>query len=310
MEKGLKDFPISAYPYSIRMILRLGSDIEIDLETESISLQFAGNYSAKLTKLHTTPKEKELRIKRYMLNLDAFKTASEAEKVGVSFAWSILWVAVSKRVSIAVEKWSGASPFTVHDRSLTSGLEARSEGYVYYPITPQAFLQVAENGFSRKKELPPGMLTSIQFYAAARMESTYLARFVALMTALECIAEQRIYDDEITGLVNSITETISKDPIFLNPSKLQIRDSLINRLRELKRESIRQAILRVVRDSLGDIEIVRWVDETYNLRSKLLHEGNAISDLSERVTKLEEILRQIYSSMLNISLSQPSSLQR
>ena len=75
----------------------------------------------------------------------------------------------------------------------------------------------------------------------------------------------------------------------------EFKASLDARLKQLQQESIRQALLRVVREVFSeDEEPVRAIDDAYALRSKMLHEGTTDPYLDRKTHEVERIIRRIY----------------
>ena len=84
------------------------------------------------------------------------------------------------------------------------------------------------------------------------------------------------------------------------------KDSLEGRIRELSQESIRQAMLRIVRELLpGDKDAVEIIDNAYALRSKILHDGASDPYLGRKVSAVEDTIRRIYSARIGKTLKVP-----
>src|SRR5260221_10048078 len=137
----------------------------------------------------------------------------------------------------------------------------------------------------------------MEFYASARSESTERACFIGLMTALEALSVQRDYGDEIAALLADLSTELEGLPLLAGEEKASLRSSLSSRLRQLRQESVRQAIIRTVKDHINDPDTIRFVDEAYGVRSKILHEGLRAPELHIFTQRLEEIMRQLYSAM-------------
>lgn len=79
----------------------------------------------------------------------------------------------------------------------------------------------------------------------------------------------------------------------------KLKASLIGRLKHLERESIRQALLRVIRESFpGDEDSVKVIDDAYGLRSDMLHEGTTDPYLDRRTYAIEQIIRRLYAAQI------------
>jgi hypothetical protein len=92
--------PESTHPYVVRVSLALGNNVEIDLSDEDMRLPFAGDYTIRIVKEQTNPREQANFIERISVHLEAFSSACEAERAGKLLVLSLLWVSASKRITI------------------------------------------------------------------------------------------------------------------------------------------------------------------------------------------------------------------
>ena len=184
----------------------------------------------------------------------------------------------------------------------------RAEGRVHFTIKPEELPLVAEKAFRLGQDISPHILTSLEFYASARMETTDRARFIGLMTALEALSVQYDYGDDIGSLLTELASRLEESPLLQGDDKASLRSSLSGRLKGLRQESVRQAIVRAVREHMNDKETFRFVDEAYGVRSKILHEGLRAAELTNLTHRLEDVLRTIYSSILGLPLGRPTQL--
>jgi hypothetical protein len=288
----------------VRVPLILGSNVEIDLAGE-VCLPFAAECTIRIVKEHTSPREDANSVKRVTAHLEAFPSASAAERAGTIFAASILWVAASNRVSIAFEGRTGDFPFSIRDRNRSEGVSARGELRGYYTMTPSEPASIAEAAYRHVKDVPPHVLTSLEFFASARMESTERARFIALIIALEALSVQRDYAEalpKLPALLDKLATRVEGAALLRGEQYDSIRASLSSRLKQLRFESVRQAIVRTVKVHIKDKPTIKFVDEAYGVRSKILHEGLREPELHEMTHRLEGIMRDIYSSLLGLPL--------
>jgi hypothetical protein len=68
---------------------------------------------------------------------------------------------------------------------------------VHTNVSPEEFSSIAAEAYKLGRDFAPNVLTSMEFYASARMESTERARFIGVMTALEAISVQPDYGDKV-----------------------------------------------------------------------------------------------------------------
>jgi Apea-like HEPN len=296
--------PETTHPYAVRVSLKLGSNVELNLGDDDVRLPFGGDFLLRIQKEHTSPDEQANFIKHISVDLEAFPSAGEAERAGRLLTLSLLWIAASKRVTVGFGKWTGQYPFAIRDRTRSDGITCHARGRVFYPLEPAEVSSIAEEAFRTGRDVAPSVLTSLEFYASARMESTPHAQFIGLMTALEALSDQRDYGDDVAGLLDGLAKQLESSPLLAGQDKSSLRNSLSGRLKQLRQESVRQAILRTVSEHIADGETIRFLDEAYGIRSKILHEGFRAADLPTLARRCEDVLRQVYSAILGLTLRQ------
>lgn len=206
----------------------------------------------------------------FIATVEGFPTAGEAERAGLRLSMALLWAAISRKWPLKLE-YHTPQPCMVYDRTQNYG-----------------------GGFS--------------FFASARLETTERSKFIGLVSALEPLATLENFDNtELDDIVSSFVSEIDKAESIPESVKSSVR----SRANYLKSESISQAITRFVSshfDNQQDVlEIVR---DAYNTRSRILHEGVYDADLDEKGNKLEDIIRQIYSKILDIDLLFKSGIEK
>lgn len=266
-KKSPEPLPERTHPYSVRMQLVLGSNIELLLDGDDVRLPFAGSYTLRIVRERTPAREEARDQTRIAVHLDAFSSASEAERAGRLLTTSLLWFASFKRVTIGFRKRTGDYLFAIRDRTQSPGITMEGEGRAFYKVAPDELASVAEQAFKAEIDVSQSVLISMEFFAAARLESTQRARFVSLMTALEALAKQADYGDELGSVLVEIARQIESHPTIQGPELKSLRTSLSGRIRQLRIESVRQAIIRTVRQHVDDEDAVRFVDEAYGIRS-------------------------------------------
>jgi hypothetical protein len=285
------------------MHLVFGSNVEFALNEGSIRVPFAGAYMLQLTKENGSARERANSYTRAVIDLDAFPSACEAERAGRLLTASLLWVAAFKRVTIGFRKRTGDYPFAIRNRTLSSGILVEGEGRAFNNITPEEITMVAEKAYSAGSDISQAVLISMEFFAAARLEATDRARFISLMTALEALAVQQDLGDGVGGILHLLAGQLESAPQLQGPEQERLRTSLASRLRQLRQESVRQAILRTIREHIHDQEAEKFVDLAYGIRSKMLHEGHRVAELHTLEVRLEDILVRLYSSIIGLPLT-------
>lgn len=303
--RNIESLPETTHPYAVKIELTLGSNIGLLMQDSELRFPFAEGHIIRFVKEHSNKREQANFLKRISVHLESFSSACAAEQAGKQLALSLLWVAASKRVTLTFDRWTGKYPFAIRDRTRSSGMEVRAEGHSYREVKPEELHAVAEEAYKSRIDVPADLLTSMEFFAASRLEITERARFISLMTALEALTIQQDYGDEIATLLDDLALRLERSPILVGEEKKSLRASLSERIKKLRRESVRQAIVRLIQQHIFDKEKFRFIEEAYGIRSKILHEGLKVDDLHSVTLRTEEILRQIYSSILGLQLREP-----
>jgi hypothetical protein len=178
----------------------------------------------------------------------------------------------------------------------------RAYGRAYQNVSAEELSNMMRQVFTLSGNLPEHILTSMELFAAARLEMTERARYVALVSALEPLASAQELTSEVGQLVNQFQEQL-RDAESI---PIDVRNSLDGRIQQLRYESIRQAIKRTVRTLLpDDPNAFNILDRAYALRSIILHEGARINDLVQRSAEVENYLRRMYAAMIGHELCTP-----
>ena len=293
--------PASTHPYAVRFELTLGSNVELSFVEDEARVAFGTADVLVIKKIRELPFHMTL----VSLDVEAFCSAANAERAGQLLAFSLMWLAVSKRVTVGFAKWTGGWPFAVRDRTRSDGFTSRGEGRGYVRLDPADLSAEVARAYEKRLVQSEALLTSMQFYASARLEASEVSRFIGVMTALEALAEQEEYGAPVETVLLELACQVEKDPRLSDTSMDAVRNSLAGQIRLLKRESVGKAIRRLVKAHIDDKETQKFVDESYAVRSKILHEGMRVPDLGPRTFRLEDVVRAIYASKTGLDLSRP-----
>lgn len=273
-------------------------DHGVDLGFEQDVTLLVGERAA--IRLRHTPKYagEGSHLRHVEVSLEAFAKASHAEAQGEKLALGLLWAAVSIKYAARLG-YTGNDPYTVYNRAAGTGLQVHASGFVVRPTSPHVLAEILSDVLASDIEHSPELLTSMELFTAARMEASGRARFVALVSAIEPLAKQQQYGHPIPELAALFAEQLDATE-GIDP---EVVESLRGRIRDLRRESVRLAIRRLVRVHLpGEDTSWQVVDEAYAARSDLLHEGVVYSDLGQRSAVIEDVIRRLYASMLGKTL--------
>ncbi len=241
--------------------------------------------------------------RRFEFRLEGFSTAAEAEAQGRQLSQAILWTAISLNYGLRLT-YRTQEPATVFERLRSEGASMCAEGSVSW--NPQVVLEQLVAGFAAP--IPdPRTLLSMEIFASSSLESSDRAAFLTAISALEPLAEEQALGPTVDAFVEwcclSLRTATSIDQ--------QHRASLEGRLKQLRRESIRQALRRLIVTRLPDHPTAPdLADFAYGLRSELIHNGRLADydiDLDAETRKISNLLRLIYSRSLGLSLYAPAA---
>jgi hypothetical protein len=228
--------------------------------------------------------------KKFLVALDGFSTATLAETEGFRLAQALLLSAVSLNFGLRL-LYHGREPAVVYERFRSQGATAAGEGIVGWSA-PTALTELVDT--FRCDILDRRLVLSMELYCAALLESNERTRFVTAVSALEPLARQQ-------DLGSSVSTYVDRALVALeNTSDIDkgVRASLRGRVNQLRRESVRQALFRLVETYLPDQTAIRdQIDRAYALRSELLHEGQLADpdiDLAGEINKITGVLRTLY----------------
>lgn len=238
---------------------------------------------------------------KFDVYLEGFATACEAEQKGLKLSLALLWAAISRKHSLRLD-YHTPRPCMVYDRIQESGSGCMISASLTVAMDSSRMVELVKEIFSANIDVDEKLLVSMELFASARLETTERARFVGLVSSLEPLAQQEAYENaELKELVKSFVDQLKTTSI---PE--DIKSSLRGRINGLKQESVSRAIRRLVKEHFPEnLDAVSTVEEAYDIRSKILHEGAFDEDLAQKSNEIEDIIRQIYSRILKLELCVP-----
>jgi hypothetical protein len=161
----------------------------------------------------------------------------------------------------------------------------------------EKFQRVFSNSFDLCENLDSRLALAFELYNSHYFEISVRSRFLQLTSVVECLAKRK---RQRSGIIDHIKNLIVSSRQQLTSIEEISADDLsyfIERLNDLKRESISSACHNLIQENLGDDDATAF-KECYKVRGKLMHEGSILSevDLLNHYSKLEDIsLRLLYS---------------
>jgi hypothetical protein len=285
-----------------------GAYIDFFVEEESIQFEFDGPTSLLATdeaivQIHLAPDQPLGPLREnnlYRATIEGFATAGEAEAMGLSLSLSLLWSAITKDFGVRLD-YHSPLPCIVYDRIHFDPHSGSSRAHLsnHFPATPSDLAELMTDVLANSTIVDRQLLLSMELYAGASLEISDRAKFLGRVSALEPLATQNRYPHSITTLIDNFRQQLQSEELsdISSADKAKFKASLDARLKQLQQESIRQALLRVVREVFSeDEEPVRAIDDAYALRSKMLHEGTTDPYLDRKTHEVERIIRRIYAA--------------
>ena len=228
-----------------------------------------------------------------------FATVEEAEEKKSKLLLALLWAAISRKHPLLLDYQTSL----IYDRTQHGGTIGGVSAQLHLEMNSCRLVKLINEIFSDENiEVEEKLLVSMELFTSARLETSDRAKFVGLVSALEPLAQSEAYGNpELEKLVDNFLNELNNTSIPKNINN----ESLQGRIRALKKESISQAIQRIVRESIPaneNEEAVSIIKEAYKIRSNILHEGARYTDLEQKSNEIENIIRQIYSHHLKPDL--------
>ena len=234
--------------------------------------------------------------RKYDVTFEGFATATDAEAAGSRLAQAFLWMAISTDRPLRLEYLSH-HPAVVYERARPIGPGSRGDGEVYFPST--VVLKELQEAYASLDKPAQKLLLSMEIFCAARFDSSLRGTFLSVVSSLEPLADEKPLGPAVEEFIEEYIRRLLECPGIHG----EARRSLEGRLQLLRKESIRQALLRLIRETLPDQpESVRQVDRAYNLRSQLIHDGvlaDADIDLEAESRAISLTIRALYAALLN-----------
>lgn len=156
--------------------------------------------------------------------------------------------------------------------------------------------------FKKAYELNPTDKQSLalELYNTSHFESSLRARFLTLVTAVECLCIQDEQPDPVVKYVETLIEQAKKSGI-----EAVQENSFLGRLGALKIESISKSCRRLVEKHL-DVGAVDLFQECYDIRSDLSHDGKCQEgvDLGTYTPELDKLVSQLILADIGASANQ------
>lgn len=160
--------------------------------------------------------------------------------------------------------------------------------------TSEQFQKVFVKSFDLSMNLNDRLKLAFELYNSHYFETSIHARFLQLITTIECLSEPRKQPDLIVSHIQNIISSSEQHLGTLEGLSNDDRKYFLQRLDQLKQESISSACRNLVHKHLGT-DAVKIFNDCYKIRSKITHKGRTPpnSDLLDHYFKLDQLTRKL-----------------
>jgi hypothetical protein len=147
----------------------------------------------------------------------------------------------------------------------------------------------------------------MEIFCSSSLEASDRAKFLTAVSALEPLADEQTIGANVDTFVEECLAALRA----AHSIDQQHRASLEGRINQLRRESIRQALRRIIEAKLPDhLTAPALVDAAYALRSELIHAGRLADydvDLGAETQKISVILKLFYARTMGLTPYAPAA---
>lgn len=148
------------------------------------------------------------------------------------------------------------------------------------------FAAAFTKGYGIAPSVTERSLLALELFSASRFEASLRARFLTLVSAIECIVDRSPRGDDALALIASFTDQLKRAAL----DELDY-SQLVGGIRDLRRRSITGSCKDLVEQCVGAEEAALF-GKCYRARSELVHTGHTEFDLGTNTTKLEAIVAE------------------
>jgi hypothetical protein len=169
-------------------------------------------------------------------------------------------------------------------------------------IPMDSFLSVYNAALQRPREISDRERIAILMFNASFFQESPNARLIILMMGLEALIERLPLPESVQNIIQGLMNKVDGETGFSEEEKGVLK----SKLGELKKESIRQAGRRIIRERLnhknyGNKCSEDFFDECYELRSRLVHGDRPLPERDE-VANAASGLEKMLSDLLSFDL--------
>jgi len=194
-------------------------------------------------------------------------------------------------------------PIIIEKPGITVFPSIQARGYRGIPLDDfkSAYKAALEAAIKKNRKISDQERMAILMFNGSFFQESPYIRFILLMIGMEALIEQQPLPDNIQAIIERFMKEIDNETGLKDDE----RESLRSRIGALKKESIRQAGLRMIREKLnqkeyGGMSPDDFFNYCYQLRNKIVH----AKELPERgvVGSAASTLEIMLSDLLSIDL--------
>ena len=149
-------------------------------------------------------------------------------------------------------------------------------------------------------------MLAMELFSAALHETTERAIFIGLVSSLEPLADQQDFrkHEEYGESVQALLDRINKEIDNAEDIGEDIRSALKDKVNgDLHREAVSKSLKRLLRTHFSEDSVdFKVIVKSYNMRSKMLHEGKFFKNLDEDIGMFKSALRHLFAKILGLPL--------
>lgn len=151
------------------------------------------------------------------------------------------------------------------------------------------FVEEFKKAYKLSPKLTDKQSLALELYNTSHFESSLRARFLTLVTAIECLCVRATRPKTVLDFLKKLIDTT--EGADLEPPE---RKSLIDGLKNLKTESVRKSCLQLAEKHLGG-DAMSLFQECYSIRGGLAHDGKCPggADIGTYTPKLDKLVSQL-----------------
>lgn len=156
------------------------------------------------------------------------------------------------------------------------------------------FIEEFKNVYKTNQNLNDKQTLSLELYNMSYFETSQRARFITLISAIECLCDRERRSDNAFKHIESLAEMTRKSNLATNEKK-----SFLNNISNLKTESISESCKKLVKTCLG-VEYEAEFNKYYKIRSQMSHKGTpgkGINIISE-ISSLEAFTSKLFIALI------------